>query len=58
MRVLAETQNEVEVEVNLRPPVSRPVRLGIGPPYGTLDQILSFRQSASSSGYRASLWDP
>jgi hypothetical protein len=31
---------EVEVEVNLRPTVSRPVRLGIGPPYGTLDQIL------------------
>jgi hypothetical protein len=30
-----------EVEVNLRPTVSRPVRLGIGPPYGTLDQILS-----------------
>jgi hypothetical protein len=32
---------EVEVEVNLRPTVSRPVRLGIGPPYGNLDQILS-----------------
>jgi hypothetical protein len=32
---------EVEVDVNLRPTVSRPVRLGIGPPYGTLDQILS-----------------
>jgi hypothetical protein len=32
---------EVEVEVNLRPTVSRPVRLGIGPPFGTLDQILS-----------------
>jgi hypothetical protein len=32
---------EVEVEVNLRPTVSRPVRLGFGPPYGTLDQILS-----------------
>jgi hypothetical protein len=32
---------EVEVEVNLRPTVSRPVRLGIGPPYGTLDQIFS-----------------
>jgi hypothetical protein len=31
----------VEVEVNLRPTVSWPVRLGIGPPYGTLDQILS-----------------
>jgi hypothetical protein len=25
----------------LRPTVSRPVRLGIGPPFGTLDQILS-----------------
>jgi hypothetical protein len=32
---------EVEVEVNLRPRVSRPVRLGIGPPFGTLDQILA-----------------
>jgi hypothetical protein len=32
---------EVEVEVNLRPTLSRPVRLGIGPPYGTLDQLLS-----------------
>jgi hypothetical protein len=32
---------EVEVEVNLRPTVSRPVRLGIGPPFVTLDQILS-----------------
>jgi hypothetical protein len=31
----------VEVEVNLRPTVSRPVRLGIGPPFVTLDQILS-----------------
>jgi hypothetical protein len=31
----------VEVEVSLRPTVSRPVRLGIGPPYETLDQILS-----------------
>jgi hypothetical protein len=30
---------EVEVEVNLTD--SRPVRLGIGPPFGTLDQILS-----------------
>jgi hypothetical protein len=35
------TEVEVEVEVNLRPTVSRPVRLGIGPPYGTIDQILS-----------------
>jgi hypothetical protein len=34
-------QQSVEVEVNLRPTVSRPVRLGIGPPCGTLDQILS-----------------
>jgi hypothetical protein len=35
------TNVEVEVEVNLRPTVSRPVRLGIGPPFVTLDQILS-----------------
>jgi hypothetical protein len=35
------TDIEVEVEVNLRPTVSLPVRLGIGPPFGTLDQILS-----------------
>jgi hypothetical protein len=36
-----QTTDTIEVEVNLRPTVSRPVRLGIGPPYGTLDQILS-----------------
>jgi hypothetical protein len=32
---------ELELEFFLRPTVSRPVRLGIGPPFGTLDQILS-----------------
>jgi hypothetical protein len=32
---------EWEVELVLRPTVSRPVSLGIGPPFGTLDQILS-----------------
>jgi hypothetical protein len=31
----------VELEFFLRPTVSRPVSLGIGPPFGTLDQILS-----------------
>jgi hypothetical protein len=32
---------ELELEFVLRPTVSRPVSLGIGPPFGTLDQILS-----------------
>jgi hypothetical protein len=31
----------LELEFFLRPTVSWPVRLGIGPPFGTLDQILS-----------------
>jgi hypothetical protein len=31
----------LELEFFLRPTVSRPVRPGIGPPFGTLDQILS-----------------
>jgi hypothetical protein len=31
----------MELELFLRPTVSRPVRLGIGPPFGTLDQIIS-----------------
>jgi hypothetical protein len=40
---------EVEVEVNLRPTVSRPVRLGVRRPSGTTDQFfflleISFRQ--------------
>jgi hypothetical protein len=30
---------ELELELFLRPTVSRPVRLGIGPPFGTPDQI-------------------
>jgi hypothetical protein len=30
---------EVEVEVNLRPTISRPVCLGVGIPYGTHDQF-------------------
>jgi hypothetical protein len=32
----------LELEFFLRPTVSRKVSLGIGPPFGTLDQILSF----------------
>jgi hypothetical protein len=32
---------ELELEFFSRPTVSRPVSLGIGPPFGTLDQILS-----------------
>jgi hypothetical protein len=36
------TFNILELEFFLRPTVSRPVRLGIGPPFGTLDQILSY----------------
>jgi hypothetical protein len=32
---------ELELEFVLRPTVSRPVGLGIRPPFGTLDQILS-----------------
>jgi hypothetical protein len=32
---------ELELEFILRPTVSRPVSLGIGPPFGTLNQILS-----------------
>jgi hypothetical protein len=31
----------LELEFVLRPTVSRPVRLGIGPAFGTLDQIVS-----------------
>jgi hypothetical protein len=33
---------EVEVEVNLRPTVSRSVCLGVGPPPGTRDQTFVF----------------
>jgi hypothetical protein len=41
--------NTIEEEVNLRPTVSRPVRLGVRPPSGTRDQFfflleISFRQ--------------
>jgi hypothetical protein len=32
---------QLKLKLILRPTVSRPVRLGIGPPFGTLDQILS-----------------
>jgi hypothetical protein len=32
---------ELELECVLRPTVSRQVRLGIGPPFGAHDQILS-----------------
>jgi hypothetical protein len=41
MKAVLSARFVVEVEVNLRPTISRPVRLGIGPPYGTLNQILS-----------------
>jgi hypothetical protein len=34
-------RKRMELEFFLRPTDSRPVRLGIGPPFGTLDQILS-----------------
>jgi hypothetical protein len=33
------------VELNLRPTVSRPVLLGVGPPFGAHDQILHVLQS-------------
>jgi hypothetical protein len=41
---------ELELEFFLRPTVSQPVRPGIGPPFGTLDQILSC-SSFSSDNY-------
>jgi hypothetical protein len=39
------TLTELELGFVLRPTVSRPVSLGIGPPFGTLDQILSCSSS-------------
>jgi hypothetical protein len=36
---------EFEFEFFLRPTVSRPVSLGIGPPFGTLDQMLACSSS-------------
>jgi hypothetical protein len=43
-------ENGVELEF-LRPTVSRPVHLGIGPPFVTLDQILAFFFLSSSDNY-------
>jgi hypothetical protein len=40
-----EYEFEFEFEFFLRPTVRRPVRLGIGPPFGILDQILSHSSS-------------
>jgi hypothetical protein len=43
---------EVEVEVKLRPTVSRPVRLGVRHPSGTRDQIsLSWKFFLDSCGF-------
>jgi hypothetical protein len=43
----------VEVKVNLRPTVSRPVCLGVGHPSGTRDQFLShsLKFSSESCGF-------
>jgi hypothetical protein len=51
---------ELELEFVLRPTVSRPVSLGIGPPFGTLDQILSllfFRLTITSFCFQCVLSD-
>jgi hypothetical protein len=41
-----------EVDVNLRPTVSRPVCLGVGPPSGTRDQIFFLLEiSLDSCGF-------
>jgi hypothetical protein len=40
--VFSEPLNDLELEFLLRPTDSRLVRLGIGPPFGTFDKILSF----------------
>jgi hypothetical protein len=39
---LSADATQVEVEVTLLPTVSRPVRLGIGPPFGADVQVLNF----------------
>jgi hypothetical protein len=51
----------MELEFFLRPTVSRPVRLGIGPPFGTLDQIFSLlfflRLTITFSSFEGALSD-
>jgi hypothetical protein len=55
--VASELELELELEFFLRPTLSRPVHLGIGPPFGTLDQGLfcsSFVGQLRCSAFTAS----